>query len=426
MKQQDLNYWLTHIESFNVNEIELGLERIKTVALRLDIVKQAAKIITVAGTNGKGSCVAGIESLALISDISVGCYTSPHLLKFNERIRVDGEMIDDISLINAFELIETVREGTPLTFFEYTTLACLIIFKSKKLDLLVLEVGLGGRLDAVNIIDPDVAIVTTIDNDHESWLGTDLSQIAFEKSAIFRKNSINLVGDEKSMTLIDCVRSENDLSVQLVSEISRYEKVFSLLVLQLLDRSINPNYLISQNIQLSLVAFDSLFKINFHNFDLSIFIKKIKLNGRFQQLASNPITIVDVGHNPQAALNLVKNIVAQDTNGSRYAICGMMKDKAILSFLEPLTALIDHWFFVDLPIDRAAKGDDLLTYYQQINSKLTTVSSSSVKQATTEIAVSVAVAYQNILAQCKPNDQIYVFGSFITVAELLHYCDENW
>lgn len=407
-----LQNWLNHIESFHPSEIELGLERITELATRLGLIKLDAKIITVGGTNGKGSCVATLESLARESNLNVGCYTSPHLVKFNERIRVNCQNVSNEILISTFEKIDKARADLPITFFEFTTLVALSIFKNTKLDLIVLEVGLGGRLDAVNIIEPDITIITTIDKDHESWLGSELNDIAFEKSGICRKDSINYVGDIKSHQLIKNARS--GITINLVDQepisFSSKRNLKELIN----DCRVNPFHLLEQNVKLAVVAFDKLFKRSASNLDLTDVISNIEIRGRFQEVVDRPKTVVDVAHNVQAAANLSKQIGRSACGGTRYAICGLMADKSIKEFLKIMNNVIDRWVFVDLPIDRAAHASEILHTYNQID-----------PDKSQGIADSVIDAYQKIIYQAEENDQIYVFGSFITVAEMLHYLDKS-
>ncbi len=410
LNKKTLPQWLTMIESFHPDEIELGLARITQLATRLDLINQTARIIIVGGTNGKGSCVATLESLALESNLNVGCYTSPHLLKFNERIRVNGKDVSDQTLQDAFEKIDQARETLALTFFEFTTLVALLIFKQTSLDLIVLEVGLGGRLDAVNIIQPDATIITTIDFDHQSWLGNSLQDIAFEKSGICRKGISNFVGDLKSYQLILAARPEFSFELNLIKTGDGEGLSFSQLTKLVNDDSINPNRLLLQNLMLAARIFQSIFPKAFSNIDLANVVRNIKIKGRFQKISDSPLVIVDVGHNVQAAKNLAHQIRKRDPNSSakKYAICGLMADKAIGEFLAIMDGVIDEWYFVDLPIERAAKAQSLNAIYQQLNTGKQTHCAESVRQA-----------YQQVNNGISKDDQIFVFGSFITVAEML-------
>jgi len=408
--KKTLSQWLKMIESFHPDDIELGLERITQIAVKLDLTNQTAKVIIVGGTNGKGSCVATLESLALESKLRIGCYTSPHLLNFNERIRLNGKDVSDKTLQHAFEIVDQAREELALTFFEFTTLVALLIFKQASLDLVVLEVGLGGRLDAVNIVEPDATIITTIDFDHQSWLGNSLENIAFEKSGICRKGIDNFVGDQKSFDLILNARPEYRSELTLVEgndlKGGGHSKIFDLIA----DDSINPYRLLKQNLMLAIRAFQALFLDEYSTLDLGKVISHIKIKGRFQKISDSPLVILDVGHNVQAAKNLVIQIKKLEKNqtGKRIAICGLMADKAIGNFLMIVDEVIDEWHFVDLPIGRAATGKKIHKIYQQENGVTHTYCAKSVKQA-----------YNKIKEKVSEDDQVFVLGSFITVAELL-------
>jgi len=405
---RSLQNWLAYIESFHPDEIELGLDRIRTIASKLDLLKFCGKVIIIAGTNGKGSCVAGLESFALRSDLSVGCYTSPHLIRFNERIRVNGKDISDERLVAAFKVIEKARDDIAVTFFEFTTLVAFLIFREASLDLIVLEVGLGGRLDAVNIVKPDATIITTIDYDHLSWLGHSLKNIAFEKSGICRKKIKNFVGDLKSYNLILEVRSELVADLMLIeNEDSENDHIINISK-WLSDKEINPYRLLFQNFMLASQVFESLFSQEYSSINLPNVISNIDIKGRFQQISSAPLVIVDVAHNAQAATNLRYQIRNLPCKGGRYAICGLMADKAISQFLKIMDEVIDHWYFVDLPIERAAYGEDLRGLYSQM-----------FPDTPVNVETDVQKAYKNIYDRLSKADQVFVFGSFITVAEML-------
>jgi len=409
-----LNQWISRIEAFNPNEIELGLERLHKIALSLGLIKFDAKVVIIGGTNGKGSCVASLESLAIQSHLKVASYTSPHLRRFNERIKIDGKQVTDDLLVKHFEIIEASRNDIPLTFFEFTTLVALSIFSQEPLDLVILEIGLGGRLDAVNIVDPDVTIITTIDKDHESWLGVDKVGIAYEKSGICRKGKKNLIGDKKSYNLVLQARPELEGVVSLITE--KNPDHFSIEELNQIikDRQINPYQLLQQNILLSLLAFNTLFEKQSKELNLAEVIRNIQIEGRFQKVLNHPITLVDVGHNLQAAKNLKHQCSEIKNIGKRIAICGMMADKAIADVIHIMDDVIEQWYFVDLPIERAASAEDLIKSHTSL--KLT----SSANQTH-----SVEQAFQEIQIHCAKDDLVLVFGSFITVAEMLHYCDNE-
>lgn len=407
---RDLNDWLELIERLHPNEIELGLERVKLIANKMGLLNTQAKVILIGGTNGKGSCVATLESLALSGNLKVGCYTSPHLVSFNERIRINGTNIDDHFLVEAFEKIEKVREEIALTFFEFTTLAALHCFSQSTLDLLVLEVGLGGRLDAVNIVEPDVSVITTIDRDHESWLGSDLKSIAREKSGIYRPASFNLIGDIRSQELLLQASLENK-TLLLLAKDCLAEKLADLQIDSILvNQQYNPHRLLTQNVECAIAAFHELFPEALEQLNLAKVIADIHINGRLQQISDLPLTLLDVGHNEQSAINLAFQLNSYPLPKLRIAICGLMADKAIANFLNALNTKIDLWLFVDLPSERAAKGLQLKNILQSVS-----------PDSQCEVLDSVGAAYETALAINERDKQILVIGSFITVSEMLHY-----
>lgn len=407
MSKRNLAEWLTYIESFHPSEIEMGLERIKFVATQLGVLPLSDKCVLVAGTNGKGSCVAMLEALALSKGKTVACYTSPHLLEFNERIRVNGKNIDDESLTSAFSQIEKYHNNVALTFFEFTTLAALLIFKYHEPDLIVLEVGLGGRMDATNIVEPDVSIITTVDKDHAAWLGDDLESIAFEKGGIMRSGKKTLIGDQKTSELVRKVLP------QFESEISLVDRANENLQLSLRDVNINQNQLLEQNIMLAIKAMECCFNLGLDDISIIKALKDVRLSGRFQRLYIEPPTLVDVAHNPQSAHNLVLQVneYIKTHNVSKVtAICGMMADKAIDEVLQILDPIVDSWCFVDLDTSRAISAKAL----QQIYSRLA-------PQASSHCYGNVAGAFERISKNCKNNELVLVFGSFITVANMIQY-----
>lgn len=419
-----LSDWLNHIESFHPSEIELGLERIRQVADKLNLLSIsepiAKKVILVTGTNGKGSCVAMLESLSLTQAKRVGCYTSPHLLKFNERIRINGQNISDDLLVDAFKKIEQQRGDITLTFFEFTTLAAFYLFKNTPLDIVILEIGLGGRHDATNIIEPDVSVITTVDIDHVSWLGHDLESIAFEKGGIIRAGKICFSGDPRTYSLLNKVLPEFKNEIQLISRANDS-------TLELLNNSsINRFHLLEQNIMLAINAFNHCFNLDLSTQDISLGLSEITLNGRFQKLDTKLITIVDVAHNPQAALNLKRQLheyKKQNNIVHVSVICGMMADKAINEVLNIMAPVVDQWCFVDLDLARAIKAEGLQKIYKEclLDGKQEPKSNrcfKSVKQAHQWIIQSAGSEAIN------PNQLILVFGSFITVANMLQYSHE--
>ncbi|MGX5201753.1 bifunctional folylpolyglutamate synthase/dihydrofolate synthase [Aliikangiella sp. IMCC44632] len=420
MQTKNLAQWLTHIQSFHPNEIALGLDRITQVAQRLNLLEQTAGVITVAGTNGKGSTVAGLEAAALSQNLNVGAYTSPHILRFNERIKINGQEVVDEQLIKAFEQIESARGEILLTFFEFTTLAALWVFKSLSLDLVILEVGLGGRLDAVNIIESDIAIITTVDYDHADWLGNDINQITAEKAGVIRPNKAAFIGDSKTLKLVKKVLPKHP-KLNLVEPANVTEKQL------IASFATNPYQLLEQNLMLAKAAFNCLMTQQGHHcnitkpLELSSILSHIRLAGRFQKVHDKPPIIVDVGHNPQAARNLgaqLERYKNQFSIRQVSAVCGMMTDKAIKEVLTELNHLVDNWAFIDLPPPRGSSGQALATIYAQAFPEQSTSAAigtyNSIELAFEDLAVKVQGFGQH-------DSLILVFGSFITVQYMLEY-----
>ena len=404
--------WLDKIEKMHPADIEMGLDRIKVVAAHLGILEPDCKVITVGGTNGKGSTVAMLESLCIQANKRVGVYTSPHLIRFNERIKVDGNEADDHELVACFEMIEKQQQTIQLTFFEYTTLAALIYFQQKGCEIIVLEVGLGGRQDATNIIDSDVAVVTTIDLDHVDWLGNTLEQIAFEKGGIARQGKPCLVGDTKSLELLK--RAYPKIENQFVYS---GDHRFANLLAE--NNSLNRHKLLTQNLSLAISAFESIFQFELNQKQCEEALDRICLNGRFQILAQSPYIVLDVAHNPQSAVNLAEQIsdfCSQHKVTQVTAICGMMRDKNIKQVLITLFPHINNWCFVDLPIERAITAEELKLIAEEIVRESV--------DAHNDYPISTYASPQLALQACQLNSHyeqqlILVFGSFITVGNVI-------
>jgi dihydrofolate synthase/folylpolyglutamate synthase len=414
-----LENWLKIIESYHPNEIELGLSRVKQLAHKMGLLTPKSRIILVGGTNGKGSCVAVLESLALQTSLTIGCYTSPHLLTFNERIRINGHNISDCHLNKAFDAIQDVRQSlskqeSALTFFEFTTIAALYLFKQAQCELIVLEIGLGGRLDAVNIIEPDVAIITTIAMDHTDWLGDSLDKIAQEKGAIFRERSLNLVGDLASKQLIEKNAITQSITCFLPTSIKKKWKP----IIHSLDN--NPYQLKTQNIALALTSFMHLMpqlcptekQRSFKTKNISSLLRHIHFFGRFQRIQKKPMIILDVAHNPQAAHHLQQQFKRVECVGQRIALCGLMGNKATDEYITILNDRIDQWYFVDLTHSR---GESALTLLMIANH----LWHSNTKKTPHRAFKCMFEACQSIQEHITQHDHLYVIGSFITVSDYL-------
>lgn len=417
---RSLKEWLSLLETRHASEIDLGLERIAKVGQALKLTRPAIQTITVAGTNGKGSAVAIMEAILLSKGRRVGAYTSPHLLDYNERVRIDGQPVDDHVLCQAFAEIETARGAISLSYFEFGTLAALLIFTRAGLDVALLEVGLGGRLDAVNIVDADVGIITSIALDHESWLGDSREQIAVEKAGIARANK-PLVCAESDMptTLLPqlktlgarpyllggsefCYRCEGEKITLHGTDNSGGCHTFSNLSLPHVPL---PSALCA--VQALLLLGESMTEQM-----LEQVFSTTQLPGRLQRLRlNNKNIILDVAHNPAAAQLLAQNLAAHK-NGTIHALFAVMADKDITGIVSPLCHLVSHWHIAELPnLSRAAKPVDVVN------------SMKNCKPAGVECHVysDVGAAMVGALQQMQAEDTLLGFGSFFTVADILAF-----
>ena len=411
-----LNDWLEYQLQIHPKSIDMGLDRISEVAKRLGIEKPAPRIITVAGTNGKGSTVAFIEAIARAAGWKVGAFTSPHILDYNERIRIDGINVGDAPLIMAFEKIEAARiqAEIPLTFFEFSTLAALLIFAEYDLDLVILEVGLGGRLDATNIIDPDVAVITTVDLDHQDYLGTDRESIGFEKAGIIRAWKPVIFGEKDPPS--SALRRAYELGATAIRGHSDY----------LIEKQENswcwrePGYEIQLpmpslaapvQIENAATAIAALRALSDEINDAAIIegVRNARVPGRLQKISSEPDIVLDVAHNPQAARQLSQWLLEHPK--TTYAVFAALSDKDIEAIISPLQPQIKHWFLAG--IDDA--GPRNLTAAQL---------ETRVKTLVTEPVLSchgnIAQAMQAALRRATTDERVLVFGSFHTVAAAMN------
>ncbi|CAM2196702.1 bifunctional folylpolyglutamate synthetase/dihydrofolate synthetase [Paraburkholderia kururiensis] len=422
-----LDAWLTHLESAHPVGIDMGLTRIGKVkdALQLSF---ACPIITVGGTNGKGSTCAILETILLKAGYSVGCHTSPHLLAFNERARVNGQIATDEELLPHFEAVETARCSLPepvsLTYFEFTTLAIMHLFAARDLDAVIFEVGLGGRLDAVNILDTDCAIITSIDLDHTEYLGDTREKIALEKAGIFRAGKPAICADPvPPQTLIDYAE-EIGADLWLFGRDFRYEgqpgserQQWTYAGRAMRRAALaypalrGANQLINTSAALAgLEALRDRLPVSAQ--DIRLGLANVELPGRFQVLPGKPSIIFDVGHNPHAAAVLAQNLGSMGYFPYTYAVFGSMRDKDIAGVVRHLKGEIDHWCVTDLPLPRAAKAEELEHVLRDAG--VTDGPDSSVTRFE-----SPAAAFQDALKRATENDRILVFGSFVTVAGVM-------
>ena len=414
-----LDQWLSHLETAHPVGIDMGLARITRVKESLGL-KFACPVITVGGTNGKGSTCAFLESILLAAGYKVACHTSPHLLRFNERARMNGADVSDADLLKAFERVEQARcrlsDPPTLTYFEFTTLAIMDIFANASVDAVILEVGMGGRLDAVNIVDADCAIVTSIDLDHMAYLGNTREAIAFEKAGIFRTKAIAICADPMPPTSL--INHANTIGADLWLMGKDYSftgdqqqwgwtgrgKRFSGLgypALRGANQLLNASAVIA-----ALIALHDRLPVSAQ--DIRNGLAQVELPGRFQVLPGRPTVVLDVAHNPHAAATLAESIEAMAYHPYTYAVFGAMADKDIDGVLKPLLNTVDYWYCTDLPTPRAASASDLAKRLRAFN-----------KEAL--VFMDPGAAYQAALDKAGEGDRILVFGSFYTVSGVMAY-----
>ena len=412
-----LQQWLDWCEQLHPVAIDMGLDRVKTVADRMNL-RFDCPVITVAGTNGKGSTCAMLEAVLLQAGYRTGVYTSPHLVHFEERCRLHGESASAEVFADAFAAVEAVRGDVSLTYFEFSTLAILHMMASAKLDVAILEVGLGGRLDAVNIIDADCAVITSIDIDHTAILGKDRESIGFEKAGIMRGGRPVIVSDPVPP------QSVLDHAAALGSDIWLFGRDFNFSgdkqqwAWAGRDRRYSgmaypalrgANQLI--NASGVLAALDALRqRIPVTAQAVRNGLAMVELPGRFQIVPGQPVLVLDVAHNPHSVAALAANLDAMGFYPTTHAVLGAMADKDLLPMLQKVNPMVDKWYFTDLPLPRAAKAADLQQAWQAQNTRTDTSSS---------VHAEPMLALQAAIDAADPADRIVVFGSFYTVGGVL-------
>ena len=414
--------WLALLETrHSETQINMGLDRVQAVKARMQLAF-TCPVIMVAGTNGKGSTCAMLESVLLRAGYKVGLYIKPHFLDFNERARVLGEMASDEQLVASFNFVESVRGDTPLTYFEFTTLAILHLLSQAKLDVAILEVGLGGRLDAVNVIDADVAIVTSVDIDHTDYLGDTREAIGFEKAGIFRPGKAAICSDPvPPQSLIDHAEAIG-ADLWLMGRDFNYsgdktqwnyggrEQRRNSLAYPSLR---GANQILNATAVLAALEVLKL-KLPVGAQEVRTGLVTVELPGRFQVLPGRPSVILDVAHNPHAASALNQNLGNMGFHPYTYAVFGSMHDKDIDGVLAAMSEHVDHWCLAGLPSPRAATASELAAKVQIMLED---------KPDSSEHTVSIfddpAQAFANAMSRAGENDRIVVFGSFLTVAGVM-------
>ena len=455
MPQKTLSEWLSLLEVNHPTEIEFGLNRIARVAMKLGfssseidklansnikeenrlhggdsskigvkhLVSPAKKIIMVGGTNGKGSCVAILDGILRAAGHKVGTYTSPHLIRYNERISINGCHATDAEICSAFEEIELARGPISLSYFEFSTLAALLIMASEKLDFAILEVGLGGRLDAINFMDPCMSIITSIALDHQDWLGHDLDGIGAEKAGIGRKGIPLIYGDMQP------IQGVLDIAGSLQVKLLINGQDFSFEQFGVLAPAFLPAASVACGLQAAVLLDPSL-----SSSLLEEALSLVRLDGRYQRLCVDGVNIIlDVAHNPQASELLSKRLVHL-AKGRIVAIAGMMSDKDILGILKPMMPIVDTWYFCDMPGNsRASRARNIASIYndhlqteicKQMHSNHSKPRG-SVDVGSEKIEVfereSSEKATKEAISNAKPTDTVVIFGSFFAVGPVLNW-----
>ncbi|AHG60204.1 bifunctional tetrahydrofolate synthase/dihydrofolate synthase [Buchnera aphidicola] len=404
-KNNSLSIWLKYLEKLD-KKIILDLNELKSIAKKLDLLTFRAFIFTVAGTNGKGTTCAMLEKLLLNSGYQVGLYTSPHLISYLERVRINGSVLTSEEHINSFQEIEIARNSTLLSYFEFITLSALLLFKRYSLDVIILEVGLGGRLDATNIIDSNLSIITNIEIDHSVLLGHTRSSIAREKSGIFRKNKISVIGEINIPSTID---QEAQVKKTILKKnnrdwfLEKYDHYWNFIHEDIKLYGLPNTQIPISNTALALAAlYYSDFKIS--EKVIRTTIPFVRLPGRFQIISVCPHIIIDVAHNLHSALYLFNKIDSMNIKGKIYAIVGMLEDKDINGIVNPFKRKIHYWYAAPLKTSRTATIKQL---------------KKSLPSHNTKILSSIHETYKKVLLLVKKQDAILVFGSFFTVSEFI-------
>ena len=425
MDETALSAWLTYAEGLHTRGIDLGLERLRQVAQRLEPeLRFSIPVFTVAGTNGKGSTCAMLESILSASGYRVGLYTSPHLIDFEERCRIDGRPVTQSALVAAFQRIEKARRGAgqeaavPLTYFEFTTLGILLVLAEAGLDAVILEVGLGGRLDAVNLIDADCAIITSIDIDHIEYLGDDREAIGFEKAGVMRAGRPAVVSDPvPPQSLIQHAQSigadlwlqGRDFNVtgdkQQWAWAGRGKRWAGLAHPGL--RGANQ-LLNASGVLAALQVLRPVLPVTAQAIRQGLAM--VELPGRFQVKPGQPVEVFDVAHNPHSVAALTANLDAMGFYPNTRVVFGAMGDKDLGTMVQKIAPLVDVWYCCDLPTPRAAKAQELEALARAL---------SPVKAVRIQCYPSPQEALLAARSEADPADRIVVFGSFYTVGGAL-------
>ena len=414
-----LSEWLAYCEQLHPTTIDMGLDRVREVADRLQLTLNAP-VITVAGTNGKGSTCAMLEAIYLQAGYKTGVYTSPHLVDFEERCRLLGESPPADDFANAFAQVDAARQGTSLTYFEFSTLAILKMLADANLDVVILEVGLGGRLDAVNVMDASCAIITSIDLDHTALLGNDRDSIGLEKAGIMRAGRPVIISDPVPPESVvqqakklgadawlmgqDFNFSGDQLQWSWAGRGRRYSGL-AYPALRGANQLLNASGVLAavevMRPQLPVTAQA-----------IRNGLAMVELTGRFQIIPGEPVLVLDVAHNPHSVAALAANLDAMGFYPTTHAVFGAMADKDLQAMLKKLLPLVDAWYFTDLPLPRASSAQQLAADWASMNTR---------KDAHASVHETPQKALDAAILAANPTDRILVFGSFYTVGGVLQH-----
>lgn len=405
-----LSMWLEYLTSIHTSAIDLGLDRVSVVAQRGQLTRPAPFTITVAGTNGKGSTCALMEAILLDAGYKVGVYSSPHLIRYNERVRINGNELADQAHVAAFNYIEQLRQEVSLSFFEYATLAALKLFQDNHVDVVLLEVGLGGRLDATNVVDHDVSVITSLAIDHVDWLGDDINQIGFEKAGIYRSGKPAICGQPSPPATVTAYADEIKADFYQTGIQFDYQSTgddtwrwaHGAYTLEQLPKPALP--LMNANTALMALCSSGL---DISDINIVNGLRNAKLAGRLQMVAGTPTTLLDVAHNPHSAQYLVNQLLAKSAESKYRIVLGMLHDKDIAQTIRELEPVAKSWYLASLHGPRAACAQDLAQYLDA--------------DVVAGCFASAELAYQAAVSQAAPQETVLVVGSFHTVGEVLAY-----
>jgi len=412
MNTLSLNEWLTQL---NQDKVDLGLDRIRTAFERLSLDQDLPLIVTVAGTNGKGSTVAILSALAQTHGLTVGSFTSPHLQRFNERIKINDVMASDAEIVSAFNSIKAVSTDINLSYFEYAALAALLIFKQHTVDLIVLEVGMGGRLDATNVVDANCCIITTVDLDHMAMLGNDRETIGREKAGIMRTAVPAIFASA------DCPESVQNHAHAIGADLLMLNRDYRLrcqekgyhlitpqgMTLNLTETNLQGDWQY-RNIAAAITALEAL-GIELHKQKVQQGIMRVQLSGRLHVVQEQPQVVLDVAHNPQSVAKLTEWLQQNPVTGITRAVFSVLEEKQAELWLADIGVVVEHWFIAEVKgSERGMERDVLLPLMAE---KVRMVSAFD----------DLAEAYEAVLRCSQPEDRVVVFGSFYVLAEIFEH-----